>query len=262
MKLPCPHCTQILELDLETITALEGASHFDCPTCGGAVEVPTPVLVPAKEAMPGKSKKPSSEIEFRSNSKRINPKMFAFALVLVALFTIGSLNLFHGMTDKPLDLGNWEVLSGEWHDEEGGGKSSGEGRKDAVLISEIHGVDFDYQASITVNSNVPTGGSLIFRSRNRDLKQCYVANITTEQGGTVKLFKTPYKVLGIHHPPIEVGKTYHLRVVATGSDLKVYFDHGQKPVIEASDTSYPDGWFGLYSWRGIASYKDVRVNQR
>lgn len=255
MKLSCPHCSGLLELDPETLARLEGDS-FECPACGGMVEVP------AKRAAPGNAEESSLEIEGRTTKLPVKRKAFVLVLVLGALFTIAGFSLFHEAPDGALDLGDWEVVSGEWHDEQGGGKSSAEGKKDAVLISEIHGADFEYQASITVNSNVPSGGSLIFRSMNRDIKQCYVANITTEQGGTVKLFKFPYKVLGIYHPKIEVGKTYHLRVVASGSDLKVYFEDGQEPVIEAKDTSYSNGWLGLYSWRGKASYRDVRVDQR
>ena len=36
MKISCPHCSQHLELDSETLIALEGAPQFDCPTCGGS----------------------------------------------------------------------------------------------------------------------------------------------------------------------------------------------------------------------------------
>lgn len=51
MKFTCPHCSQNLELDSDTLIALEGASHFDCPTCGGAMAVPQVqvVVVPPKQ---------------------------------------------------------------------------------------------------------------------------------------------------------------------------------------------------------------------
>jgi|APTNR8051073442_1049403.scaffolds.fasta_scaffold22521_2 hypothetical protein len=52
MKISCPHCSQHLELDSETLIALEGQSHFDCPTCGIAMAVPQvqAVLVPPRQA--------------------------------------------------------------------------------------------------------------------------------------------------------------------------------------------------------------------
>lgn len=63
MKITCPHCSQHLELDSETLIALEGASHFNCPTCGGAVAVPEvqAVLVPAKQAVSSLSEKAISD---------------------------------------------------------------------------------------------------------------------------------------------------------------------------------------------------------
>jgi len=167
--------------------------------------------------------------------------------------------LDHDLAGAILDLSEWKVLSGKWTDEEGG--MSGTGGKNPVLMSGIHGSNFEYSADITLKTDLPSGGSLIFRSKNRDFEQCYVANITTEEGGTVKLFKIPYKVLGIYHPSIKVGKTYHLKVVASANNIKVHFEDGDKPVIEVNDPSHHEGWFGLLSWKGGAVYKDVRVKQ-
>lgn len=41
MKISCPHCSQRLELDPETLAALHGQPHFACPVCGGLIAVPT-----------------------------------------------------------------------------------------------------------------------------------------------------------------------------------------------------------------------------
>ncbi len=63
MKITCPHCSQNLELDPETLIALEGASHFDCPTCGGPVAVPEvrPVIVPVKQVASQQSRNATAE---------------------------------------------------------------------------------------------------------------------------------------------------------------------------------------------------------
>ena len=92
MKIACPHCSQNLELDSETITALEGASHFDCPTCGGAVEVPTPVLVPAKQAPPSGEGKPAPERVARRTQQGVNRNLLV--LGVVALLAIGGVAMF------------------------------------------------------------------------------------------------------------------------------------------------------------------------
>jgi len=49
MKLPCPHCTQILELTTETIASFEGEPHFPCPVCGGRVPLPETAPPPKRK---------------------------------------------------------------------------------------------------------------------------------------------------------------------------------------------------------------------
>ncbi len=92
MKIACPHCSQNLELDPETLSALEGASHFDCPTCGGAVEVPAPVLVPAKQAPPKGRGNPTPERVARRTQQGMSRNLLVLAVV--ALLAIGGVALF------------------------------------------------------------------------------------------------------------------------------------------------------------------------
>ena len=92
MKLPCPHCSQHLELDPETLIALEGASHFDCPSCGGAVDVPTPVLVPTKQTPPTQKGKPTPERVARGTQQGSNRNLLV--LGVVALLAIGGVAIF------------------------------------------------------------------------------------------------------------------------------------------------------------------------
>ncbi len=42
MKTTCPHCSQHIEIDEETLTSLQASSHFACPSCSS--EVPVPAL--------------------------------------------------------------------------------------------------------------------------------------------------------------------------------------------------------------------------
>ena len=42
MKTTCPHCTQHISIDPETLAELQGQEHFPCPACGGLVPVPQP----------------------------------------------------------------------------------------------------------------------------------------------------------------------------------------------------------------------------
>jgi len=92
IKITCPHCSQHLELDSETLIALESASHFDCPTCGGAVEVPAPVLVPAKQAPPRREGKTTPERVVRGTEQGMNRNFLV--LGVVALLAIGGVAIF------------------------------------------------------------------------------------------------------------------------------------------------------------------------
>ncbi|MBC7979443.1 MAG: PKD domain-containing protein [Armatimonadetes bacterium] len=40
MKTTCPHCSQRIEIDQETLASLQGSAHFECPMCSNAVAVP------------------------------------------------------------------------------------------------------------------------------------------------------------------------------------------------------------------------------
>ncbi|MCB1205382.1 MAG: hypothetical protein KDN18_14065, partial [Verrucomicrobiae bacterium] len=42
MKIECPHCSQRIELDDETLVALAGIEAFECPSCGNPVPSPLP----------------------------------------------------------------------------------------------------------------------------------------------------------------------------------------------------------------------------
>ncbi len=55
MKTSCPRCSQHIEIDGETLAALQATSHFSCPACSAAVPVPrvaghaaVPPLAPAR----------------------------------------------------------------------------------------------------------------------------------------------------------------------------------------------------------------------
>lgn len=58
--------------------------------------------------------------------------------------------------------------------------------------------------------------------------------------GYVKLWR-PCRVIATYATPIEPGRTYHLRVTAEGSRIRMYLDDGPEPVIDALDDTYAEG---------------------
>ncbi len=61
MKITCPDCSQILELEPEVLAALQGQPHFACPVCEGLMAVPAPNPA-ASDAQPIGTQKPASTI--------------------------------------------------------------------------------------------------------------------------------------------------------------------------------------------------------
>lgn len=75
MKISCPHCSQNLELDPETLSALQGQPHLSCPTCQGLMAVPVQAMIaPARQAAPQRpagqpQRTPSPKVIVRTRKK-------------------------------------------------------------------------------------------------------------------------------------------------------------------------------------------------
>ncbi|MDQ2902303.1 MAG: GH116 family glycosyl-hydrolase [Chloroflexota bacterium] len=157
------------------------------------------------------------------------------------------------------NLSGWSVVGGSWTgaiDGEHGANASG----DAFYVASQSGSNFTYEGDLTITAS-NTGGSaaaLVFRSQSNPLNGSYVVNISTENGGQIKLFKFPYVSLGVYSTPISVNTTYHLKVVASGPSLQVFLNNGSTPIIQVTDSSYTAGFFGLNVWRGSGRYQNVQ----
>ncbi len=156
--------------------------------------------------------------------------------------------------DFATNLSGWSPLSGNWKDGTGGKQGSGSG--DIFTLASDTGTNFTYEGDIKLTTNNPTAAALVFRS-NADASRCYAANISTENDGTVKLFKFPYSVLGTYAVPINVNTVYHLKVTASGANLQVFFNNSDTPCISVTDSAYANGKFGLNVWDGTAVFQNV-----
>ncbi len=153
------------------------------------------------------------------------------------------------------NLSGWTAVNGGWSDVPGGKQGIGGG--DAFLLASDTGTDVTYSGDIKVTTDNPSAGALVFRS-NSNASQCYIVNLSTENGGTVKLFKLPYQVVGTpYSTPISVNTVYNLKVVASGANIKVYFNNSSTPCIDAVDSSYTSGQFGIQAWQGTALFQNV-----
>jgi non-lysosomal glucosylceramidase len=156
------------------------------------------------------------------------------------------------------NLTGWSVVNGTWTDVTGG-KQGSLTTDNAFILAAESGTDFTYEGDLKISSG--NAAALVFRSAATPLTGSYCVNIdSVEGGGRVKLFKFPYVMISYYTTTITVGTTYHLKVVAAGSNFKVYFNNGTTPVIDANDTSFTSGRFGLNVFMSTSLFQNVYKN--
>lgn len=148
--------------------------------------------------------------------------------------------------------GQWYSDSGVWSDVAGGKKGTSGG--DAFYLNTATGTDFSYEADLRLDSGV--AAALTFRS-NRDASRHYTANIDA-LANVIKLWR-PGRDIATYPLDVELGRTYHLKVVAEGPRIRVYLDDAAEPVIDAVDDTIASGQFGLNVFDGAAVIQNVQV---
>jgi arabinan endo-1,5-alpha-L-arabinosidase len=157
------------------------------------------------------------------------------------------------------NLTGWIPCNGSWSDVSGGKQGSFTG--DAFCLASQSAVDFTYEGDLKITtSNTNNAAGLLFKSLSNPSAGSYVVNINIENGGQVKFFKFPYASLATYSTPISVGVSYHVKVVASGSNYKVYFNNGTTPVIDKNDTSYTSGRLGLNIYNSTSVFQNVNSN--
>jgi fructan beta-fructosidase len=149
--------------------------------------------------------------------------------------------------------GPWQAVGGTWKDIEDGNTAQASG--DGFYVSGQTGTDFTYEADLRLDTAAAAG--LTFRA-NSEATQHYTASISTSGGGQITLWR-PGKDLAHYSTSIGAGKTYHLKVVATGPRIQVYLGEGTTPVIDVTDTAYAGGLFGLNVAIGRATLRNANA---
>lgn len=157
--------------------------------------------------------------------------------------------------------GTWTPLSGTWTDFNGGKVGSGKGR--TFCLNSQTGADFTYEGDITLRrlGGAPvTGGALAFRA-NHNMTSGYYVYVDT--GGSVGLWAPVRDGLANFATEIKADTTYHLKVVISGANIKVYFNNGKDPVIDFTDPKpFLEGRFGMAVVDGAAIFQNVSINGR
>ncbi|OAS21823.1 family 16 glycoside hydrolase [Paenibacillus oryzisoli] len=117
--------------------------------------------------------------------------------------------------------------------------------------------NFSYEADVNIRQFQGVG-SLVFRSDNSGWGS-YMLQI--DPGGSQIRLKDANgdRDLGTYSVSLAVYETYHLKVNAVGSTLEVYWGNNTSPVIEASDSTYNNGYLGLQVWNSSMLFQNIIV---
>jgi GH43 family beta-xylosidase len=157
------------------------------------------------------------------------------------------------------DLIGWSSVSGTWSNPGNLGQGIAAASTNGFMMRSETGTNFTYEADIKLNT-VNSAAALVFRS-NSTASSSYVVNLDLS-GPHIKLFKFPYQQLAVNSRTLTTGVWYHLKVVVSGTSIKVYFDHKAAPVISITDSSFASGQFGINSWNGTVQFDNVYAYTR
>ncbi|ARV47204.1 levanase [Bacillus subtilis] len=169
--------------------------------------------------------------------------------------TIYPLKKVWGTSPFISNLTGWTTVNGTWADTIEGKQGRSDG--DSFILSSAYGSDFTYETDITIKDGNGRGaGALMFRS-DKDVKNAYLANVDAKHD-LVKFFKFENGVASViaeYKTPIDVNKKYHLKTEAKGDHFKIYLD--DRLVIDANDSTFSEGQFGLNVWDATAVFQNV-----
>ena len=148
--------------------------------------------------------------------------------------------------------GPWHATAGTWTDVAAG--KQGTATADAFYLSATGLADFTYEGD--VRADTARACALTFRA-SADASQHYTANVDTS--GLVKLWR-PGRDIATAATPVTAGRTYHLKVVATGPRLQVFLDHSTTPLIDATDSAYASGLLGANVFDGTGTVQNLTAN--
>lgn len=123
----------------------------------------------------------------------------------------------------------------------------------------MYASDFVFEGDLKVDVGSPfaTAG-LLFRA-NGSASSVYVLNIDPNLD-QIRLFKAGSgTTFATSAHTIDIGKTYHVEITASGSSIKVYVEGYTTLAINATDSSYSSGQIGLNTYNGTAYFQNVTL---
>ena len=133
--------------------------------------------------------------------------------------------------------------------------------------ADEEGEDFSYEADITLNGTGTSAsqGGLVFRSTGTSYYNSYIAMLhKTSSIQRVELQKVTGSaaatILGIANKTIDWDTVYHMKVVTSGSSIKVYFNGETTPCIDVDDIAYGSGGYALFRAGTKVTFNNINAS--
>lgn len=158
-------------------------------------------------------------------------------------------------------LDNLRGLNGLWENRDGAIYSKGDG--DNFAISDTKVKDFEYSANIKNEEN-KGAGALMFRVQNpaKPKDGSYIVNIDYSNK-VIKMFEFPsgntIKEVPLSDVEAKADGSYDLKVTMVGEDVVI--SANGKGIMYMKSKSLKDGYLGLLTWNGAATYKDIEYKE-
>ncbi len=158
----------------------------------------------------------------------------------------------------------WVAYGGQWTVEDGRAVSSDMVLGSKILLKDAMLADFTLEADLTASSIQREGGALLFRATLAypapDALCGYYFGLDAGTGRAVLgKFSDGWKVMSTVPFPVKAGQTYHVKVVANGTNIAAYVDDMENPVVIARDSDYRQGSVGVRAYGAVVSADNFSV---
>ncbi len=154
------------------------------------------------------------------------------------------------------NLNGWTQVGGAWSNVNNAIQATAAGNG-LLTKNSLIGTDFSYEADIKLSAK-NAAGVLTFRG-NKDGSNSYLVALDGTSG-VIKLYKFPYLTLATTPQTFTADTWYHLKVVASGQNIKIYFNNQDNPSIDFNDVTYASGIFGLTVWESTVLFDNVKIS--
>ncbi len=133
------------------------------------------------------------------------------------------------------------------------------------LMSNESGSDFELDVDIRLDGSgsQASQGGFIIRSGGSDYYNSYLIMIhktsTLQRIEIQKFTASGATYLATANKTIDWDTYYNIKVVANGSNLKIYFDNETTPSIDVNDTLHSDGGIGLFRAGTDVSFNNINL---